>query len=159
MTSAASVARIPDKDRYRQLWRELPAADRRRIVRAVNRGRAVESRREAALAVVTARSQQRFWSKAWLLGPIATLFALGQGWQAYLINAVMGTAVLGAMAYFWTRRAARAERANLAVADPRAARDDSRDDPAEDDEPPPPRVYPTGPVQGRGHVPRRKRRG
>lgn len=149
------MVRIPDKDRYRQLWRELPTSDRRRIVRAVNRGHALEDRREAALAVVTARTQQRFWSKAWLLGPIVTLFAIGEGLQAYLVNAVMATLLLGLMSLFWYRRVTRAEQRNLEVAQPDAA--GGRGAAAQQDGAPP-REHPTGPVKGRGHVPRRKRR-
>lgn len=110
------MAKIPDREQYRREWSQLSISDRRRIVRAVNRGQALEKRKEAALAVATARGQKRFWSKAWLMGPIGALFTLGSGWQFYLVNAFMLTLMLGAMSWFWVRRANRAEEVNLAAA-------------------------------------------
>ncbi|MDX1619512.1 MAG: hypothetical protein R3320_00875 [Nitriliruptorales bacterium] len=110
------MAKIPDREQYRRQWAELSLKDRRRIVRAVNRGQALERRKEAALAVATARNQQRFWSKAWVMGPIGALFTIGSGWQVYAANAVLLTMIMGAMSWFWIRRARRAEEVNLAAA-------------------------------------------
>jgi hypothetical protein len=116
------VAKIPDADAYRARWAALEVADRRRIVRAVNRGRALDDPKEAALAVHTARNQQRFWRKAWLIGPVAALLTLTQGAMVYLVNAAFATAILGLMAWFWYRRSRRSETANRHVAE-RAGRD------------------------------------
>lgn len=111
-----TVAKVPDRDEYRLEWSKLELKDRRRIVRAVNRGQTLDKRKEAALAVATARGQKRFWSKAWLLGPIGALFTIGEGWAVYAVNAFMLTLIMGAMSYFWYQRADRAEQANLAAA-------------------------------------------
>lgn len=112
---ALPVAQLPDPHEHRRRWGALELADRRRISKAVNRGRALTDRREAALAVNVARSQQRFWSRAWLLAPAVSLLFFGQGWQAVAVNAVFATLVLGGMSLLWYRRAARAEQANLEV--------------------------------------------
>ncbi|MDX1659099.1 MAG: hypothetical protein R3343_09795 [Nitriliruptorales bacterium] len=112
------MAKIPDPEQYRRAWSQLGLKDRRRIVRAVNRGEALDKRKEAALAVATARRQKRFWSKAWLFGPVGALFTLlsEASWQIYLANAVVLTLIMALMSWFWLRRANRAEDANLAVA-------------------------------------------
>lgn len=114
--SPDTVVKIPDRDEYRRRWAKLDGGERRQIVKAVNRGQAVDDPRKAALAVQTARGQQRFWAKAWWFGPIASLFALTQGWAVYVVNAVLATALLVLMSWFWLRRARRAEEANAAVA-------------------------------------------
>ena len=101
-------------DRFMRLDR----AERRAIMRAVNRGRAVEDRRHAPLAVAVAQRQQRFWRAAWLLGPT---IALAQGAltglppEQVVLLAAWGTLVLGAMAWWWWSRARRAEFVNLAA--------------------------------------------
>lgn len=110
------MVKIPEGSEYRQQWGRLDSATRRRIVRAVNKGEVLESRKEAALAVATARRQQRFWKKAWMLGPLAALLVIGQGIVPYLANALLSTAIIGLMAFFWSRRAERAAAANLEAA-------------------------------------------
>jgi len=88
-------------------------------MRSVNRGRAVDDRRHAALAVGVAQRQQRFWRAAWLLGPT---IALAQGAltdlppEQIVLLAAWGTLVLGSMAWWWWSRARRAELANLVAA-------------------------------------------
>lgn len=114
---APTVARIPDTDEFRRTWRNVPAGDRRRIVKAVNKGDQLPSRKEAALAVVLARRQQRFWRVAWLLGPVisvlvAWLIDLDGGLVQLLANGLLGAAVLMGMSVFFTRRAKRAEQVN-----------------------------------------------
>lgn len=104
---------IDDPQVHRQQWGRLDPMDRRRIMRAVNRGQALDRRKEAALAVGVARQQQRFWRKVWLAGPLIALLQWNAGWLAVVINAVIGLAVVGGMALFWLRRARRAEQANL----------------------------------------------
>ena len=110
------MPRIPDQDEFNRLWGQVTMADRRRILRAVNRGRLLESRKEAALAVVLARRQQRFWRYAWLLGPVLALplaLLLGiEGTGQIAVYAAFGGAVLLAMSLLYTRRAARAEELN-----------------------------------------------
>ena len=113
------MAKIPEGPEYRQQWGKLDGTSRRRIVRAVNKGEALESRREAALAVATARRQQRFWKKAWLLGPLAALLTIGNGFVVYAANAVLSTAIIGLMGWFWKRRAERAVVVNLEAAEGR----------------------------------------
>lgn len=106
---------IPDPEAHRRAWRRLDWRTRRRIVRAVNRGRALDKRREARLAVGVAEGQQRFWRWAWLLGPVAALFVLDEGFGVYLANAAFATSILGLMSWFWFRRASRAEALNRDV--------------------------------------------
>lgn len=113
------MTKIPEGPAYRAEWGKLDAATRRRIVRAVNKGEALEKRREAALAVATARRQQRFWKRAWLIGPIAALITVNQGIVAYAANAVLSTAIIGLMGLWWYRRAERAAALNLEAAEGR----------------------------------------
>jgi hypothetical protein len=113
------VARIPDKDEHRRRFMALSFAERRGIVRAVNRGQLVEVKKHAPLAVVVARRQQRIWRWGWVAGPLIGLFQLQIGWQEALINAIIGTLLLGGLARFWYLRAQRAELANLALAEGR----------------------------------------
>ncbi|MFA9429993.1 hypothetical protein [Egicoccus sp. AB-alg2] len=113
------MARIPDPDDHRRQFAALDLAQRRAIVRAVNRGVAVDKRKHAPLAVVIARRQMRLWRWAWLLGPVIGLVQITAGWQAALLNALIGTTMLGLVARFWYLRASRAEAANLAFAEGR----------------------------------------
>lgn len=119
---------IPDDDRYRERWRALSLGDRRRILRAVNAGRALDDRGEAALAAVTARRQASFWQRIWLLGPVVALLFAGQGWIVYGANAALATAVLGAMSWWRLRRVRRARERNRAVAEGRTPRPRSSSD-------------------------------
>ncbi len=112
----AAVPRIPDQDEFARLWSQVPTGDRRRILRAVNRGRLLDRRKEAALAVVLARRQQRFWRYAWLLGPLiavplAAVMGMDDAGQI-VAYALLGAAVLLAMSVYYTRRARRAEQVN-----------------------------------------------
>jgi hypothetical protein len=96
----------------------LDRQQRRAIMRAVNRGLAVEDRRHADLAIGVARRQQRFWRYAWLLGPTIALAQAALtpiGVQEGLLLAGWGTMLLGGMAWWWHSRAARAELANAAL--------------------------------------------
>lgn len=109
------MPRIPDEDDHRRRWAALPVSERREVMRAVNRGAALHHRPHSILAVGVARKQQRFWSRAWLLGPVVSLLFLSQGVVAFLVNAGLATIVLGGMSFFWHRRAKQAEQANLAA--------------------------------------------
>ncbi|MDQ4131088.1 MAG: hypothetical protein M3133_08890 [Actinomycetota bacterium] len=97
-------------------WARLSSADRRRIVRSVNRAQPLSDPHEAALAVGVAQNQQRFWRKGWIVGPLVAgaLFA-NRGWFALLLNLAMATVLFGVMAYLFHRRARHAEAANRAV--------------------------------------------
>lgn len=91
--------------------------DRRRILRAVNKGHMLDRRNEAALAVVLARRQQRFWRYAWLLGPligipVAVVMPTVEGLGPTVAYGLLGGAVLLAMSAYYTRRAKRAEELN-----------------------------------------------
>ncbi len=97
----------------------LPRAERRVVIRAVGRGRAVPDRRHAPLAVAVAQRQQRFWRTAWLLGPaiaVAQGAVTGLPPEQTLLLAAWGMVVLGALSWWWWSRARRAELENLALA-------------------------------------------
>lgn len=104
-----------DRDTHRARWAALSFRERRRILRAVNRGRAVEDRRDAALAVGAARMQQRFWRWAWLLVIPVSLLSLREGTEQFLTSLALGLGLVGGMSWFFHRRARRAEEANLAL--------------------------------------------
>jgi hypothetical protein len=113
-----------DARRLNERFALLDRSERRAIMRAVNRGIPMPRRRDAELAIGVARRQQRFWSRAWLLGPsIALLQALITpiGWLEGLLLAVWGTVLLGMMAAWWWTRARRAELENLRVVGGRGA--------------------------------------
>jgi hypothetical protein len=110
------VARIPDKKEHQAKLMQLDFKERRAIVRAVNRGEAVEKRAHAPLAVAVARRQQRLWKVAWLLGPIVgAVQLLLTTVEAAITNAIIGTVALGMMSAFWLWRARRSEERNLAL--------------------------------------------
>ena len=113
-----------DVQRLNARFAELDRAERRAIVRAVNRGEAMTRRRDAELAVGVARRQQRFWSRAWLLGPSIALIQVlvtPIGWLEGALLAAWGTLLLGMMAAWWWTRARRAELENLRVIGGRGA--------------------------------------
>jgi hypothetical protein len=113
------VTKIPDRDEHRRRFAALSFTERRAIVRAVNKGQLVDKRKHAPLAVVVARRQQRIWRWGWLAGPVIGLIQFPAGWEAAIVNALIGTLFLGGLARFWYLRAARAEAANLAMAEGR----------------------------------------
>ena len=107
-----------DVRRLNERFGRLDRAERRAIVRAVNRGEAMPRRRDAELAVGVARRQQRFWSRAWLLGPgiaLVQVIVTPIGWLEGALLAAWGTLLLGMMAAWWWTRARRAELENLRV--------------------------------------------
>lgn len=107
------MADIPSRDEHRRRFAALDTSQRRAIIKAVNKGRAVEQRKHAPLAVGVARQQQRFWRWAWVVGPVIGLVQLRAGWQVALVNGLLGTLFLAGMSWFWVNRARRAEEANL----------------------------------------------
>jgi len=120
-----------DARRLNERFALLSRTDRRAIVRAVNRGEALEKRRDAELAVGVARRQQRFWSRAWLLGPsiaiVQVLVIPTLSWQEGVLLAVWGSLLLGMMAAWWWTRARRAELLNVEKLGPRGLGNASRD--------------------------------
>ena len=123
-----------DAQRLNERFALLDRTERRAIMRAVNRGLPMERRRDAELAVGVARRQQRFWSRAWLLGPaIALVQALVTpiGWVEGLLLAAWGTVLLGMMAAWWWTRARRAELENLRAIGGRAGRGASSERPSQ----------------------------
>jgi hypothetical protein len=119
--SPSAVPRVAftreDARRLNERFALLGRPERRAIVRAVNRGEAMQKRRDAELAVGVARRQQRFWSRAWLLGPsiaiVQVLLIPTITWQQGVLLAIWGSLLLGMMAAWWWTRARRAELLNL----------------------------------------------
>jgi len=107
-----------DAARLNRRFAGLDRRTRRAILRAVNRGEVMPDRGLAELAIGVARRQQRFWRRAWLLGPamalvqaLLTPLSLREG----LLLALWGTLLLGGLAFWWWSRAVRAEERNLAL--------------------------------------------
>jgi hypothetical protein len=114
------VAKTPDRAEQQRRFMALDPAERRAVMKAVNRGQAVEVRKHAPLAVLVARRQQRFWKWSWLLGPIlGAVQLLLVPVEVAVFHAGLATLGLAAFSVFWYRRAARAERLNLELADGR----------------------------------------
>jgi hypothetical protein len=118
-----------DVRRINERFGQLERDERRAIVRAVNRGTPMARRRDAEIAVGVARRQQRFWSRAWVMGPgIALLQMLVTpiGLLEGLLLAAWGTLLLGMLAALWWTRARRAELENLRVIGGRSSEPSSR---------------------------------
>lgn len=110
------MARESGGRRGARTWQDLPMRDRRRIMRAVNRGQALDDRAEATMAVQVARRQQSFWRWAWVIGPLTGLIFLPQGVASVLAYALVSTLGIAALAWWRYTRAQRAETRNLEVA-------------------------------------------
>ena len=132
LTRAGRAERAPrvtftrdDARRLNERFSMLDRRERRAIVRAVNRGEAMAKKRDAELAVGVARRQQRFWTRAWLLGPgiaVVQVLLTPIGWMEGLLLGAWGAVLLGMMAAWWWTRARRAEMLNLGVLGSRGAR-------------------------------------
>ncbi|MFO7959499.1 MAG: hypothetical protein R6U94_00955 [Nitriliruptoraceae bacterium] len=110
------MASKDDREALQRRFGALDSKERRSIVRAVNRGRAVEVRKHAPLAVHIAHRQMRFWKWSWVIGPAVGLLQIGQlGPVAAALNALLATALLGSMSAFFYLRAQRSAQANLAL--------------------------------------------
>jgi hypothetical protein len=135
------VAKTPDRADQQRRFMALDSTDRRAVMRAVNRGKVVENRKHAPLAVMVARRQQRFWKWSWLLGPVlGAVQLLLVPVEVAVFNAGLATLGLAAFSVFWYRRAARAERLNLDLAEGRRSSSSS------------------GGSSSRGHLPGQERR-
>lgn len=119
------MAKIPDKAEHQRQFAGLEVGDRRAIIRAVNRGKAVDERKLAPLAVGVARRQRKFWRVAWVLGPLVGLTTLfgDTDLMLALLNAGVATFALGLMSWFWYSRARRAEVRNLELSQSRRDRE------------------------------------
>lgn len=104
---------IPDKAEHRAAWASLAMADRRRIMRTITRGVAVDHRRDAALAIGAAQQQKFFWKWAWGLGPMLGLVLIGQPWIQIAVNVVLSTGLIVALSRWRWVRADRSQRANI----------------------------------------------
>jgi len=113
------MARIPDKADYQRIWSGMTFRERREILRAVARGRAMRRRKDARLAVATARQQQTYWKWAWLIAPAVALISIPD-WAAVAVQALLLSTIMGGFAWHRMRRAAQAEVANLARLDGKA---------------------------------------
>jgi hypothetical protein len=110
------VASNDDRQELQRRFSGLTSQQRRAVVKAVNRGRAVETRKHAPLAVHIANRQMRFWKWSWVIGPAVGLLQIGQlGPAAAVLNALLATALLGSMSAFFYLRAQRSAQANLAL--------------------------------------------
>ncbi len=116
------MAGIPDKRENQRKFAELPNDQRRSLIKAVNRGQAVEARKHAPLAVGLAQRQQRFWKLSWLMGPALGVFqAVFVGLEVGLINGGIATLGLAGLSYWFWSRAHRAEVLNREIAEGRKA--------------------------------------
>jgi len=114
-----------DARRLNERFALLDRRERRAIVRAVNRGEAMAKKRDAELAIGIARRQQRFWTRAWLLGPaiaVVQVLLTPIGWLEGLLLGAWGSVLLGMMAAWWWTRARRSEMLNVAVLGSRGSR-------------------------------------
>ena len=110
------MASNDDRQELQRRFSGLTSQQRRAVVKAVNRGRAVETRKHAPLAVHIANRQMRFWKWSWVIGPAVGLLQIGQlGPAAAVLNALLATALLGSMSAFFYLRAQRSAQANLAL--------------------------------------------
>ena len=116
------MAGTPDKRENQRRFAELPNDQRRSLLKAVNRGQAVEARKLAPLAVGLAQRQQRFWKLSWLMGPAIGVFqVIFVGLEVGLINGGIATLGLAALSYWFWSRAHRAEVLNRQIAEGRKA--------------------------------------
>ena len=107
---------IPTRDEHRAAWASLTMADRRRVMRAVTRGVAVEDRKDAKLALGAAEQQKGFWKWAWGLGPMLGLVvAFSDEWIVAVVNGFVSTLLIIALSRWRWLRADRAQQANLAL--------------------------------------------
>lgn len=105
--------RLPDKDEHRRAWAAVEMDVRRKVMKSVNRGQALDSKPLARLAVGVARQQQKFWSRVWVIAPLFSLFFYREGWAAVAANAAVAIVFMGLMSTYWFLRARSSERANL----------------------------------------------
>lgn len=113
------MAKIPDKAEMQRRFMTLELRDRRRVIRAVNRGHAIDDRKLAVVTVGVARRQQRFWKWAWVLGPVVGMLQAlfpDVTVQAAAVNSVIATGLLALLSLYWFTRARRAEHLNLELA-------------------------------------------
>lgn len=105
-------SKVPSPEEHTRLWAKLSFSERRRFLKAVNRGEGMESRKEARLGVGVARQQQRYWRWAWLFGPAMGVIRIPD-WLDVGLTALMGAVLMGALSLWRHRRAVAAEKANL----------------------------------------------
>jgi hypothetical protein len=112
----AEIAPDPSFERYAKAWKRYDRTDRRRIMRAVNRMQPLDDPAEAALGVLFARRQRRMWTRwSWIYPLIPAAIAIPRGWEAVLVNLLIGGVAMVLFASAFTWRAKRSERIQLEV--------------------------------------------
>lgn len=109
---------ILEGEARRKAWGELDRDARRRIIRTVNRGRALTDPQEAGLAVGYAVTQQNMWKRIWFAGPVfAVLLDLMKHFppRQIGIDAIVATLSFGGISFVLWRLARTAESRNRAV--------------------------------------------
>jgi len=106
-------SRIPTPEEHARLWGKLDFKERRRILKSVNKGNGLETRKDARVGIGVARQQQRYWKLAWLFGPAIGVVRIPD-WTQVAITAFLGAMLLGALSVYRYRNAVQAEKANLA---------------------------------------------
>lgn len=115
------MARLQIDPGQSRRFAQLDTSQRRAILRAVNRGLAVENRAHADLAIVIGQRQIRFWRWVWVGGPIlGAIQAFAIEPLVALINGAVATMMLLLMSTLWTRRARRAIVRNQELLDRRS---------------------------------------
>ena len=109
----ARPAKLPDTAEHNRLWKAMPLADRRTVLRQIRRGEVAANRKQARVAVGVARQQQRYWRLAWLFGPAIALLFAGRSTLELVLSAVLGTLVMGVLSWRSHRKAQQAEVLNL----------------------------------------------
>lgn len=105
-------SKVPSREEHLRLWQALPYKDRRRMLKAVNRGHGMDDRKEARIGVGVARQQQAYWRWAWVIGPLIGLVRVPE-WSMVVVTALLGTALMVPFSIVRMRRARHAEQANL----------------------------------------------
>jgi hypothetical protein len=108
----ARTSKVPTPQEHARLWGRMSFADRRRVMKAINKGQGMPDRREARVAVGVARQQQRYWRWAWVIGPVMGLVLIPD-WVSVVVASAAGTAAMGAISWRRSRNAVAAEQANL----------------------------------------------
>lgn len=108
----AARSKIPSPREHARQWAKLQTADRRRIYKAVSRGEALTNRKEARLAVGTARQQLRYWRRVRWVGPLMGLVVIPD-WSSVVVASAAGALLMGLISTRRRSRAAAAEQANL----------------------------------------------
>ncbi len=99
-------------------WSAMDRADRRRVLKSVNRMQALEDPAEAATAVWLANRQRRIWVRWWWVFPLlGGLTAAPRGAVAIAVNVGIGAVFIAGLAAAYAWRARKSMELNQAVVD------------------------------------------